>query len=349
MELSQRSITGLLRHLATGVLTPTSGSDGIEDATKISNSIPGLVTVVAKRLARLATSVILVIDEVDQIVGKPNGQAGGASALDILFALPNESSAPAIALVAIANAVDLLDRSAMSSARNNLCTSLLFQPYDTEQLRRIVKARLAAAGDLGSAAEKALGKVAMELRVRQVAKLNGDCRPMVQFCEQAVFEAIKAKMDMNGYDGDQQVSQSKQEKPLARPDAGQKDPLKFIPQLPIEQQMLLCTLATGKTEAISLPEICARYKDLCRQLHQPANLASKEQVGDALSSLEQRGLLGLRSCLKSRGSGKRIAKRSCVGSTFSGSGKLTAELAVSQIAMRENITGANPLLKRCLE
>merc|ERR1719221_979650 len=80
-----------------------------------------------------------------------------------------------------------------------------------------------------------------------------------------------------------------------RPDTTHNDPLKSIQQLPMEQQILLCALAIGKGETIGLVDVCKNYKELCKQLHQPQNLASKDQVSDALSSLEQRGLLAMRS------------------------------------------------------
>lgn len=123
--------------------------------------------------------------------------------------------------------------------------------------------------------------------------------------------------------------------PLCKdPSGGGGDPLKAIQQLPLEQQVLLCALTSAKGEATRFPDLCSRYKEMCRRLHQPLNLASKQQVSSALSALEQRGLLALRA---KKGRGKPA------------SGEAVVELAVSCAAVRERVSKASPLLQRCLE
>lgn len=223
-----------------------------------------------------------------------------------------------------------------------MCRSLLFQPYDADQLRNIVRSRFEVAGATGAAAANELGKITVERRVRQVAKCSGDCRPIVQLCEQAVFEAARVEEDSRATTDEQALGPLG--KPIVRPDLAHNDPLRAIQQLPIEQQVLLCALATGTGEALALSEVCKRYKELCKQLHQPPNLATKDQVSDALSSLEQRGLLALRLNRK-RGAGgcNKLALGRQNGSF------LTAELAVSRAEVRHSVARANPLLKRCLE
>mmetsp|Transcript_72778 Transcript_72778/g.175965 ORF Transcript_72778/g.175965 Transcript_72778/m.175965 type:complete len:111 (+) Transcript_72778:860-1192(+) len=110
----------------------------------------------------------------------------------------------------------------------------------------------------------------------------------------------------------------------------------------MEQQVLLCTLASSKGEAMRITDLCTRYKEMCRKLHQKDNLSSKQQVSSAVSALEQRGLLCLRS--KKGGGGRGRA----AGAQLS-SGDCVVELAVSCTAVRERVAQASPLLQRCLE
>jgi len=104
-----------------------------------------------QQLARLGTSVVLIVDEVDQIVKRPasRGDAGDVGApLETLFSLPCTSGAPAVALIAIANSVDLLERTAVSvrSFSSKKQDPLLFKPYTADQLLEIVRALIRAAG-----------------------------------------------------------------------------------------------------------------------------------------------------------------------------------------------------------
>jgi len=417
MELRQRSVAGLLQHLAQ--LPPRSSSAGVArsgPAGGVSsraagpreggacNTEPqahrtgcsgrsgqGLLAAAAAGLAGLAPRVALLVDEVDQLVRRQPTQTAGRLAsggtLETLLSLPRLPGASSIALVAVANAVDLLERSAMPVAPG-LCRSLLFRPYSAEQLRHIVRARLAAAGSAGEAAQQALGAVAIELRVRQVAKRSGDCRQVVCLCEQALFEASMAREATAAPEaptaetpasaaagapraaappareawGSPPAGGSRASgvgspvrapvgdavapplTPVKRPapgkDPSSNDPLGAIQQLPMEQQVLLCALASSKGEAVRFADLCSRYKEMCHRLHQRDNLASKQQVGNALQALEQRGLLGFRA--------KKGGGRGRTGGHLSSS-DCVVELAMSCAAVRERISRANPLLQQCLE
>jgi len=405
MELAQRTMAGLFQRLASLPLpggSARSGRSGAAGGAPQDASGPkrsgmssgrsgqGLAAAAVARLTALAPRVVLVLDEVDQLVRRQqpaasSGSTGGHS-LETLFSLPRLPGAPAIALVAIANAVDLLlQRGAPQAA--GLCQDLRFQPYGADQLRRIVKARLAAAGPAGEAAEKALGKVAVELRIRQVAKRSGDCRPVVCLCEQALFEEGRTReaaeiaaaeaaaaeaaaaeaaaaeaargspapatppsgprgaSSSSSSAGEPRPSAIAQLTPAKRAAPGKDpasgDPLAAIAQLPMEQQVLLCALTGSKGEALRFADLCARYKEMCRKLHQKENLTSKQQVTGAVSALEQRGLLSLRS-KKGGGRGRPAGGNLNMGESV-------VELAVSCTAVRERVSQASPLLQKCLE
>jgi len=146
-------------------------------------------------------------------------------------------------------------------------------------------------------------KVSLELRVRQVAKQSGSCRQALSICEEAL----------------QQASEQDGKIKLARAPLGVNDPLNGIQALPLEHQVLLCALTRANSAAaMKLSEACKGYKELCVKLRQPASLASKGHVSNALTALEQRGLLCLRSV-----KGKK--------------GETVAELAVSHQKIRERL------------
>jgi len=267
-----------------------------------------------------------------------------------LFSLPRLPGAPAIAIVAIANAVDLFERTAVLSRSLN-CGTLLFEAYSKDQLKNIVLSRIKAV-EGGEAALKALGPIKVELRVRQVAKECGDCRQVLALIEEAHFEAKSAReaasraavealhglppLEAGAADT---VSAVLVEKKVARPltQSNRNDPLQAIKSLPLEQQILLAALATSKVEATKISDICTKYKELCRALKQPDNLGSKGQVTSALSALEQRGLLEMRvHKAAGRGRGKLPTSRA----------EATVELSVSCTALREGVALAVPLLER---
>jgi len=358
MGLSQRSPTGLLKRL--GELA--KGRAASSKAAPLPASGPGLVAAVAAQLSQLGPSVVVIADEVDQVLDKrPNHRAGGPDSLETLVSLTQVPGSAAIAFVAIANAVDLLERGAHAVLSKQRCEALLFQPYTAVQLKSILHARFAKAGEVGAAAAKALGPVGTELRVRQVASRSGDCRQVVCLCEQALFEAAVAAnseeqaqraTQPGATPGDSAQVATPQKLPAMQPKRTQNDPLAQVKQLPLEQQMLLCALVGSKGDAMRLQDICALYKDLCKRLHQPTNLACKDQVSSALSALEQRGLLSLRSVRRATATAtiRGARGRAAVGARApAGNVDTIAELSVPCKAVRESIRAANPLLEKCLD
>jgi len=342
MDLTQRSVPGVLQRLL----------DKMGCARVAGRSMQGLAAVVASNLARLGARVVIVVDEIDQLISRGTGKAAsGALSLETLFNLPRLPGAPAVGIVAIANAVDLLERTTLLSPSLN-CSTLLFEAYNKDQLKNIVVSRIKAV-DGGEAALKALGPIKVELRVRQVAKECGDCRQVLALIEEAHFEAklavdaeatrriaAEVALEQGGAAvAPEMVPVPKRE---ARPlnQSNRNDPLQAIQQLPLEQQILIFALATSKLEATKVSYVCSRYKELCRSLKQPDNLGSKGQVNTALSALEQRGLLELRS---NRSAGRGRGKLQSMAT------EATVELSVSCTALRESVVKAVPLLKHYMD
>lgn len=339
MHLTQRSVSGLLSQMLQDL--------GARSSRSLSTN--GLVSALVSRLAELDGSFVIIVDEVDQIVHR-RGRSNAGECLSSLFALPQLPGAPPLALVTIANAVDLLGRTSLPALSVG-CDSLLFEPYSAEQLRQIIKARLEVGGG-GDSALKALGPMKLELRVRQVAKQCGDCRQVLSLCEEALFDvrvereereqcklsAVEDVLPEGVAQSTPEVRQTSSARPLGR--SQQNNPLLAVPQLPLEQQVLLCALAGAQKEALRLNDVCTRYKEMCRLLKQNLNLTSKGQISSALSSLEQRGLIELRGSNSPGGRRGRSAASGADG---------MVELAVAREALREHVVRANPCLKRCFE
>lgn len=329
MELQQCSLPGLLLRIIDACCA-AAPSASIPQMTARS-PLSAIISAVTKGLGALGGPVVLIIDEVDQLVqgrGQQKGSVAGIETLDQLFSLPLQPSAPALALVAIANAVDLLARSA-SPAIKGLCRSLLFEPYSADQLRAIGKALLDAKGNQGEVAMKALGR-SFELQVRQAAKSSGDCRHVVRMVEDGFVEALRRE-ESSASDG------------APKPAAAKKttrnyNPLAAVKDLPMEQQVLLCALASATSQTARFSEVFQRYKELLTRLRQPLESASKPQVGCALAVLEQRGLLDL--CKpKGRNSGKSLGTPGP---------ESVVQLKVLRRALQTALGDANPMLQQCL-
>lgn len=338
MELPQRTAAGLFRRLEQAA----SGA-----ASVLRSHLGGTADAAAKALARLSGEVIVIVDEVDQLTGStPGRRASGARSLESLCSLPFLAGAPAVALIAIANQVNLFPK--MEEGLQGLVEPLLFEPYSANQLRSIALARLTpgapapevGAAATGSATASVPGKLnlSMEVRLRQVAKSSGDCRQVMHLCEGALLEARVAQ-DEAAERGENPAAAVE---PKSNPATVMKDlarftmdPLASVMSLPLEQQVLLCALCSAQREAVRIPEVCTRYKALCQRLHQPVHLA-KEQVKQALVALEQRGLLTLRRA--GRGRGVSAAR-----------GDEVVELAAARDKVQERIFQANKSLERLLQ
>jgi len=343
MQLSQRSPAGLLKRLAE----LSKQRHGTEPGARLPPSGAGLVTGVAASISRLGASVVVIADEVDQILAsRSNHKVGGPASLEELVSLTKVPGSAPIALIAIANAVDLLKRGARPVTCKTQCESLLFEAYTAPQLKAILTTRFDRAGELGALAAKALGPVGAELRVRQVASRSGDCRQVVSYFEQALFEAMAATKasDEPGAEGEKAVP-----KMSVQPKRTLNDPLAQVKGLPLEQQMLLVVLASTNGDAMKLPEICKEYKDLCRRLKQDGSLAHKDQVSAALDALEQRGLISLKTLRTTGSPGARRGVRRLPSNPQPSAPMCIAELSVPCKAVRNSLKAASPLLEKLLE
>ena len=304
MELQASSVVGFYLRLIEVCEAAGATSSGLVSA---KSPLSSLMTAAAAALRQLGSSVILIIDEVDQLVLKPSPE----NSLDHLCSLAGHSQAPGLAIVMIANAVDLLVR---ASKGQSGCASLLFEPYTTQQLRSIVKSHFACAPD-GQQAENALGR-SLELSIRRVAAHSGDCRHIVRLCDDG-FAAARQKEALGRGEAPPKLAQA------------ENDPLAEVKHFALGHQILLGTLSQSERQDVDYLELFARYKAMMSKLKQPA--ISKPQVNSILSALEQRGLLHLRK--------KKVKGR--------GNPELIIELVVSRKSLKDVLCEAGSLLQHC--
>ncbi|KAJ1871909.1 AAA ATPase, partial [Coemansia sp. S17] len=118
---------------------------------------------------------LVILDEVDSLLG---------SKQEVLYRLFELAAHPdsRLALVGIANALDLTDRFLPRlQARNCVPILLNFNPYQVNDIVAILQSRL----DSVATGEPVIQKAALELCARKVAATSGDLRKALDVCRQA--------------------------------------------------------------------------------------------------------------------------------------------------------------------
>eukprot|EP00746_Dinoflagellata_sp_MGD_P003248 gnl/MRDRNA2_/MRDRNA2_106299_c0_seq1.p1 gnl/MRDRNA2_/MRDRNA2_106299_c0~~gnl/MRDRNA2_/MRDRNA2_106299_c0_seq1.p1 ORF type:complete len:521 (+),score=125.85 gnl/MRDRNA2_/MRDRNA2_106299_c0_seq1:70-1632(+) len=303
MSLPSRSLNTVLGTFCSelGVQSRAGGTKSKEDA---------FCKAIKTKLNKEMTPVLFIVDEVDQLV---LGQRTGQNTLYYVLGLAkllSSTNAP-VAMIAIANAVDLLTR-APNSGRDLSsleCKSLLFAPYTAAQLREVVTKRL-------SNVDKALvDQVKVQLSVMQAAKLHGDCRKALALCKQAIMEPAESA---GGDDGSVVPTRS------LRKDTS--DPRNIIAQLPMEEQIILVAFVVkNESPTLKASEVRKRYGELAKQLGLGGTPPGKMQITQMMGTLQQRGVL------------KVVSKKG---------GESQGELTIPYEVVKESLAQANPALRR---
>nr|USW07996.1 cell division cycle 6 [Crypthecodinium cohnii] len=306
LKLSQLTPVEFLMQL--GVMAEAR-SGGFPDAPlNRSATLGALRAAVAERLAFLSSSIIIVADEVDNLLGKKSSRSP-QSKLEAIFGLISEPNAPRIALIAIANSVDLLQRAEVFTA----CQSILFEAYSKEQLRAIFEANPPKAGGEQSEKEAKLSKMQLELKIRQVAGSSGDFRKMVSLCQAKASGAPEPKTRT----------------------AATLNSLKTLDSMPLENQVLLGVLAKHKGSAMPFPMLMDKFKAALKALHMGSLQLGRAEVRQALSFFEVSGLAKA-SQKPSRGPKKPVDELTVVN------------LLVCNKAVCESLVKTNPRLQSLL-
>jgi len=269
MSLPNRSVNVVLGSFLAelGVKGGAKGATAKQKEDALCNSIKS-------RLQKDQTPVLFVVDEADQlVVGQRMGQDNLYSVLGLAKRLSSKKIP--VAVIAIANAVDLLTRSSKSGQQAQMidCKSLLFAPYTAAQLREI------AAKRLSSLSQAFIDPVKLQLSCMRTAKLSGDCRKALALCQQALQESSEQKSP----------SGLAPTRSLRRDNS---DPCNIVAQLPLEQQIILIAFVVKNNGgALKAAEVRKRYGDHAKSLGVGGTPPGKAQIIEMMGTMQQRGVL----------------------------------------------------------
>jgi len=259
---------------------------------------------VEKVFVTSSSSVILVLDEIDQLDSKHQ------HILYRIFEWPAMSNSKLI-LIGIANALDLTDRILPRLQASETCRPDLmnFAPYTSSQITDILKGRLER--------DLIVEPSAINFCARKVSSVAGDIRKALDVCRRAV-EMVEADVRAQGVlritDCNSPTKRNQEAKV-------KKVTLVHISKVmadvygssvsaahstdsdfPLQQKIALCSLLVqvknGKTKEVQLGKLHEFYARVCRC----QNLASVDQseFHSVLMLLESRGIVSLKKAKDTR-------------------------------------------------
>ncbi|KAK6166548.1 hypothetical protein SNE40_023208 [Patella caerulea] len=261
-----------------------------------------------KCLTTSKTSVILVLDEIDQLDSKSQ------EVLYTIFEWPTLPHSKLI-LVGIANALDLTDRILPRLQAQPKCRPQLlnFAPYSREQITAVIQDRLKKLEKDGVCVMEAS---AIQFCARKVSAVAGDMRKALDVCRRAV-ELVEA--EIRG----QQIKTSVCSSPKK---GGHTDTLKKIgvmqisrvisevygtgvktsstkeETVPLQQKLVTCSLLlmlkSGKSKEVNLGKLHETYGKLCKKRQMAP--VDQSEFFSLCTLLEARGIMGLKKAKESR-------------------------------------------------
>ncbi|KAJ2665823.1 AAA ATPase [Coemansia sp. RSA 1199] len=251
---------------------------------------------------------LVILDEVDSLLG---------SRQEVLYRLFELAAQPnsRLALVGIANALDLTDRFLPRLQARN-CEPLLlnFNPYQVTDITKILQSRL----DAVSMGTDVIQRAALELCARKVAATSGDLRKALDVCRQA--------MELAEAEHKRRVAQSDKENPdtvvaprvsimhvakalsaLNGSQAVQKlDALNFQQKLVLyaHVQFASNTVAKRPSSGLAVSALYAEYRVVCGRLNMLAPVTRSEFL-DLVSMMEMQGVVAVEALKNGRRGGRR--------------------------------------------
>ncbi|PAV89847.1 hypothetical protein WR25_00695 isoform B [Diploscapter pachys] len=204
--------------------------------------------------------VLILVDEFDQLCNKKQ---------DIIYAILNWSSLPEsrVSIIAIANTLDFPERVLTNRNASRLGSNrLIFQPYEHDQIEKIVMARLEGCDEIN---EKAV-----QLACRSVASTTGDLRKALEILRRACELAIEK--------GDKTVEMEHVAKVRTElQNSARVDLCKLLSrhQLALFKAAVSTIQATG-SEEVMFSRLYSSYRLLCTQIEsiEPINCTTIRQM-----------------------------------------------------------------------
>ncbi|XP_052080898.1 cell division control protein 6 homolog [Mytilus californianus] len=250
---------------------------------------------VEKYLTTTGPSIIMVLDEIDQLDSK------NQEILYTIFEWPSLQKSRLV-LIGIANALDLTDRILPRlQARPNCKPQLLnFAPYSKDQIANIIKDRLKKIEEQGLAV---MEPSAIQFCARKISAVAGDMRKALDVCRRAV-ELVEHEVKT------QKVLSSPTKRPPAVPKKigvvqinkvlsevyGSSSVSNSQDSIPLQQKLIVCTLLLmvkqGKMKEVTMGKVHDTYCKICKK-RQMAIVDYTEYQG-ICNLLETRGIMGIK-------------------------------------------------------
>lgn len=209
---------------------------------------PGELTNFFERRRSCDPVVVLLVDEIDHLVTK--SQTVLYRVFDWL-SLPS----PRLVVVAISNTMDLPERLLPRVASRFGIVRVEYQPYDREQIVKIISQRLAEAS-----AEDALSNVVLKLSAAKIAASSGDIRKALQVLRRAVEVRLSAGAGVTGPTEWEHLAAAEQDLLRANPAARAIQGLSILARRLLTA--LLLNLRTLRADVAPLHDVTLRYGKL---------------------------------------------------------------------------------------
>lgn len=263
---------------------------------------------VEKCLTASGPSIIMVLDEIDQLESK------NQEILYTIFEWPSLLKSRLV-LIGIANALDLTDRILPRlQARPNCKPQLLnFAPYSRDQIAAILHDRLKM---LEKDGVLVMEPSAVQFCARKISAVAGDMRKALDVCRRAVEmveHEVKAQQVLKISSAGCPNSPNKNDPPLKKIGVmqiskvisevyGSSSAANSQESIPLQQKLIVCTLLLvvkqGKLKEVTMGKLHDTYTKVCRK-RQMAAVDYSEYQG-IISLLETRGITATKKIKEGR-------------------------------------------------
>ena len=225
-----------------------------------------------RRMQESGKFLLIILDEIDKLVAK-----GGSDSLYVILKLADDTSAPCSSIIGITNNTSFTE-SLDARVRSRLNQeSLLFPPYDANELKDILAYRTN-----GLLKEGVLEESAMNLCAAIGAREHGDARK--------ALDLLRIAIDISVRDSKEKVTEVEV---ISARDRLEVDILReSIRSLPLHSKILLlsCVVTQEMGQRPTLTgEIFENYCNICAELGYQS--LSSRRIGDMLSDLDDTGLI----------------------------------------------------------
>ncbi|KAJ8320013.1 hypothetical protein KUTeg_001600 [Tegillarca granosa] len=260
---------------------------------------------VEKCLSASGPSIIMVLDEIDQLDSK------NQEILYTIFEWPALTKSRLI-LIGIANALDLTDRVLPRLQARPKCKPILlnFAPYSKDQIAAIIKDRLK---NLEKEGLVVMEESAVIFCARKISAVAGDMRKALDVCHRAVSlveTEVRSQKILTSSDAKSPLKQAPSLKRIGVMQIskvlsevyGSSSSTNTQDSIPLQQKLVVCTLLLmvklGKMKEVTLGKLHETYSKVCRK-RQIAAVDFSEYQG-ICTLLETRGIMAIKKAKEVR-------------------------------------------------